>query len=163
MSEGKKDGGFKLVADNRKAFHEYFVLDRFEAGMVLTGTEIKSAREGKVQLRDAYAELHAGEVWLKNAHFSPYSHGNIWNHEPTKKRKLLMRKAEIRKLTGKTVEKGLTLIPLKVYLKNGWLKCELGLCKGKKDHDKRDTIAEREQNLEAKRAMRARNSGGRDD
>ena len=163
MSGAKKEGGFKLVTENRKAFHEYFVLDRFETGMVLTGTEIKSAREGKVQLRDSYAELVKGEVWLKNAHFSPYSHGNIWNHEPTKKRKLLLRKAEIRKLTGKTVEKGLTLIPLKMYLKNGWLKCELGLCKGKKDHDKRDSIAEREQNLEAKRAMRARNSGSRDD
>jgi SsrA-binding protein len=163
MSGAKKDGGSKLVTENRKAFHDYFVLDRFETGIVLTGTEIKSAREGKVQLRDSYAELEKGEIWLKNAHFSPYSHGNIWNHEPTKKRKLLMRKAEIRKLTGKTVEKGLTLVPLKMYLKNGWLKCELGLCKGKKDHDKRDSIAEREQNLEAKRAMRARNAGGRDD
>lgn len=157
MNQKSKEGGFKIVAENRKAFHEYFILDRFETGIVLTGTEIKSAREGKVQLRDAYAELEKGEVWLKNAHFSPYSHGNIWNHEPTKKRKLLMRRSEIRKLTGKTVEKGLTLIPLKMYLKNGWLKCELGLCRGKKTHDKRDSIAEREQEREAQKAMRARN------
>lgn len=163
MGGDKKDGGFKLVTENRKAFHDYFVLDRFETGIVLTGTEIKSARQGKVQLRDAYAEIVQGEVWLRNAHFSPYSHGNIWNHEPTKKRKLLMRKAEIRKLTGKTVEKGLTLVPLKMYLKNGWLKCEVGLCKGKKSHDKRDSITEREQNLEAKRAMHARNTRSQDD
>jgi SsrA-binding protein len=149
---------FKLVADNRKAFHEYFVLDKLEAGIVLTGTEIKSAREGKVQLRDAYADIYNGEAWLLNAHFSPYSHGNIWNHEPTKKRKLLLHRAEIDKLTGKALEKGLTLIPLKMYLKRGILKCELGVCRGKQLHDKRAAAAEKDQEREARQAMSLRNS-----
>jgi SsrA-binding protein len=158
VSGAKKEGGFKLVTENRKAFHEYFVLDRFETGMVLTGTEIKSAREGKVQLRDSYAELVKGEVWLKNAHFSPYSHGNIWNHDPTKKRKLLLHKQEIVKLFAKIREKGLTVIPLKMYLKNGRLKCELGVCKGKKLHDKREAQQNREVEMEAKKAMSHRNA-----
>ena len=143
--------GFKLVADNRKAFHDYFVLDRIEAGLVLTGTEIKSAREGRVQLRDAYGDIVNGEAWLMNAHFSPYSHGNIWNHEPTKKRKLLLHKREIEKLSSKALEKGLTLIPLKLYLKEGLLKCELGVCRGKKSHDKREATAERDQQRDAQR------------
>lgn len=150
--------GFKLVADNRKAFHDYFVLDRIEAGLVLTGTEIKSAREGRVQLRDAYGDIVNGEAWLMNAHFSPYSHGNIWNHEPTKKRKLLLHKREIEKLSSKGLEKGLTLIPLKLYLKEGLLKCELGVCRGKKSHDKREATAERDQQREAQQAMSLRNS-----
>ena len=102
------------------------MLDRIEAGLVLSGTEVKSAREGKVQLREAYADIVNGEAWLLNAHFSPYSHGNIWNHDPTKKRKLLLHRKEIDKLTGKALEKGLTLIPLKMYLKHGLLKCEWG-------------------------------------
>jgi len=154
--------GFKIVTENRKAFHEYFVLERFETGMVLCGTEIKSAHEGKVQLRDAYADIHQGEAWLFNAHFSPYSHGNIWNHEPTKKRKLLMHKREIEKLKGKVKEKGLTLIPLKMYLKNGWLKCELGLCKGKKIHDKREAEQTRDIELEARKSLGRRNKGKQD-
>jgi SsrA-binding protein len=149
---------FKLVADNRKAYHDYFVLDRLEAGIVLTGTEIKSAREGRVQLRDSYADVVNGEAWLMNSHFSPYSHGNIFNHEPTKKRKLLLHRREIDKISGKALEKGLTLIPLKMYLKNGRLKCELGICRGKKDHDKRAATKEREQTMEAKKAMSLRNS-----
>lgn len=154
--------GFKIVTENRKAFHDYFVLDRFEAGMVLTGTEIKSARQGKVQLRDSYADIIAGEAWLFNSHFSPYSHGNIWNHEPTKKRKLLMHKREINKLTGKVKEKGLTLIPLKLYLKNGLLKCELGLCKGKKHHDKREAEQTRDIELEARKSLGRRSKGSED-
>jgi len=154
--------GFKIVTENRKAFHEYFVLERFETGMVLTGTEIKSAREGKVQLRDAYADIQQGEAWLFHAHFSPYSHGNIWNHEPTKKRKLLMHKREINKLTGKVKERGLTLIPLKMYLKNGWLKCELGLCKGKKTHDKREAEQKRDVELEARKSLGRRSKGKED-
>ena len=158
MSGVKKDGGFKLVTENRKAFHEYFILDRFETGMVLTGTEIKSAREGKVQLRDSYAELDKGEVWLKNAHFSPYSHGNIWNHDPTKKRKLLLHKAEITKMHAKIREKGLAVIPLRLYLKGGILKCELGVCKGKKMHDKREAEHNRDADMEAKKAMAQRNA-----
>lgn len=152
---------FKPVAENRKATHDYFVLERFEAGLVLTGTEIKSAREGKVQLRDSYADVIAGEAWLCNAHFSPYSHGNIWNHDPTKRRKLLLHKREIEKLHSKIREKGLTLIPLKVYLKNGLLKCEIGVCKGKKSHDKREAQHKRDQEMEAKKAMSLRNARGR--
>ena len=158
VDEKKAKTGFKLVADNRKALHDYFILERFEAGMVLSGTEIKSARLGKVQLRDAYAEIEAGEAWLMNAHISPYSHGNIWNHEPTKKRKLLLHRSELRRLTGKTREKGLTLIPLKVYLKDDWLKCELGLAKGKKLHDKREAEIARAQEKEARVAMSQRNA-----
>lgn len=150
---GSEGTGFKLVTENRKAYHDYFVLERFETGMVLSGTEIKSAREGKVQLRDSYADIDRGEAWLFNAHFSPYSHGNIWNHEPTKKRKLLMHKREIDKLTGRVKEKGLTLIPLKLYLKNGWLKCELGLCKGRKLHDKREAEQNRDIDMETKKML----------
>lgn len=150
--------GHKLVTENRKAYHDYFILERLEAGLVLTGTEIKSAREGKVQLRDSYAEIVGGEAWLRNAHFSPYSHGNIWNHEPTKKRKLLLHRKEIDKLTGKTREKGLTLVPLKMYLKDGLLKCELGVCKGKKTHDKREAIQARDEEMQAKKAVAQRNA-----
>jgi SsrA-binding protein len=159
---GSEGTGFKIVTENRKAFHDYFVMERFETGMVLTGTEIKSAREGKVQLRDSYADIVSGEAWLFNAHFSPYSHGNIWNHEPTKKRKLLMHKREINKLTGKVKEKGLTLIPLKMYLKNGWLKCELGLCKGKKFHDKREAEQTRDIEMEARKQLGRRSKGAKD-
>lgn len=157
------ESGNKLIADNRKAYHDYFILEKYEAGIVLTGTEIKSARGGKVQLRDSYADVEGGEAWLKNAHFSPYTHGNIWNHEPTKKRKLLLHKREIEKLLGKTREKGLTLIPLKMYLKNGILKCELGVCKGKKTHDKREAIQARDEEMQARKAMSQRNAGYRED
>lgn len=163
MSAQKTAEGVKPVADNRKAYHDYFILEKYEAGLVLTGTEIKSARSGKVQLRDSFAEVEGGEAWLKNAHFSPYSHGNIWNHEPTKKRKLLLHKSEIEKLFGKVREKGLTLIPLRLYLKNGRLKCEIGVCKGKKLHDKREAIQARDQDLEARKALRQRNAGYRED
>lgn len=152
----------KIIAENRKAFHDYHILDRLEAGLVLTGTEIKAARAGKVQLRDSYADIVGGEAWLMNTHISHYSHGNIWNHEPTKKRKLLLHRAEIDKLSGKVKEKGLTLIPLKMYLKEGYLKCELGLCKGKQTHDKREAVREREETMEAKRAMSQRNARNRE-
>ncbi len=154
--------GSKPVADNRKAFHDYHVLERLEAGVVLTGTEIKSAREGKVQLRDSYADVLEGEVWMLNAHFSPYSHGNIWNHDPTKKRKLLLHKKEIRKLAVTVREKGLALIPLRVYLKGGLLKCELGICKGKKMHDKREAEQKRDVEMEARKTMALRNARNRD-
>ncbi len=149
---------FKLVAENRKAFHDFFILEKLEAGLVLTGTEIKSARQGKVQLRDSFADITGGEAWLVNAHFSPYSHGNIWNHDPTKKRKLLLHKQEIVKLFAKVREKGLTLVPLKVYLKNGRLKCEIGVCKGKKLHDKREAQQNRDIDMEARKAMSLRNA-----
>jgi SsrA-binding protein len=154
----EKKTGFQIVAENRKAFHEYHILERLEAGLVLTGTEIKSARLGKVQLRDAYADIVDGEAWLANAHISPYSHGNIWNHEPTKRRKLLLHKREILKLKTKAQEKGLTIIPLKMYLKAGLLKCELGIARGKKLHDKREADQKRTIEAEARRAVSLRNS-----
>lgn len=150
--------GIKLVSENRRAYHDFFILEKLEAGLVLTGTEIKSAREGKVQLRDSYADIVGGEAWIVNAHFSPYSHGNIWNHDPTKKRKLLLHKQEIVKLFAKIREKGLAVIPLKLYLKNGLLKCEIGVCKGKKLHDKREAAQTRDQEMEAKQAMNQKNS-----
>ncbi|WP_321475279.1 SsrA-binding protein SmpB [uncultured Paludibaculum sp.] len=150
--------GIKLVSENRRAYHDFFILEKLEAGLVLTGTEIKSAREGKVQLRDSYADIVNGEAWILNAHFSPYSHGNIWNHDPTKKRKLLLHKQEIVKLFAKIREKGLAVIPLKLYLKNGLLKCEIGVCKGKKLHDKREAQQTRDQEMEAKQAMNVKNS-----
>ncbi len=148
----------RIVAENRKALHDYYVLERLEAGLVLTGTEIKSARQGKVQLRDSYADVIGGEVWLLNTHFSPYSHGNIWNHEPTRKRKLLLHRSEIEKLASKVREKGLSLVPLKLYLKSGRLKCELGVCRGKKLHDKREAEQARERDMEARKAMSLRNA-----
>lgn len=152
----RENEGNKTIADNRAAHHEYFVLETIEAGLVLTGTEVKAARNGKVQLKDGWAEVRAGEAWLENVHISEYSHGNQMNHRPVHARKLLMHKREIEKLHGKTREKGLSLIPLKMYLKAGRIKCELGLAKGKKLHDKRATIKEREQEAEARVAMKAR-------
>jgi SsrA-binding protein len=158
----KDPSDLKLVADNRKAFHDYFVLERLEAGLVLTGTEIKSAREGKVQLRDSYADVEGGEAWLIHAHFSPYSHGNIWNHDPTKKRKLLLHRREIDKLYAKIREKGLALVPLRIYLKHGLLKCEIGVCKGKKLHDKREAQQNRDIDMDARQQMRQRNFRSQD-
>ncbi|MCS7042270.1 MAG: SsrA-binding protein SmpB [Bryobacteraceae bacterium] len=155
---GENTPSVKVVAENRRAFHDYHVLEKLEAGLALTGTEIKSARQGKVQLRDAYADVIGGEAWLLNAHFSPYSHGNIWNHEPTRKRKLLLHRQEIDRLASKVIEKGLTLIPLRLYLKKGRLKCELGVCRGKKLHDRREAEQAREKEMEARRAMSLKNA-----
>jgi len=141
------------IAVNRKAFHNYEILERFEAGMVLTGTEIKSARDGRVNLKDAYGLVKAGEVWLLNCHISPYSHGNFANHDPLRTRKLLLNRSEIHRLIGKTVEKGLTLVPLRVYLKGGRLKCEIALAKGRKLHDKREVSRQKTIDKEAKQAV----------
>ncbi len=127
-----------------------------EAGLVLTGTEVKSARDGKIQLKDAFAEVSGNEAWLVNAHIGQYSHGNIMNHEPTRKRKLLLHRQEIAKLLGTTREKGLTLVPTKLYLKNGLIKVELAVGKGKKLHDKRESEWEREMEAEARAGMRRR-------
>jgi len=146
--------GRKILADNRPAGHNYFLFDRFEAGMALTGTEVKSAREGKVQLKDAYAEVVGNEAWLVNAHISHYSHGNLGNHDPLRRRKLLLHRSEIDKLIGKTREKGLALIPTKLYLKEGRIKCELALARGKKLHDKREAEAKRTAEAEARVALR---------
>ncbi len=144
----------KILSDNRHAAHNYVLMERFEAGLALTGTEVKSAREGKIQLKDSYGEVVNFEAWLVNAHISPYSHGNRENHDPLRRRKLLLHRREIDKLLGKTREKGLTLIPTKVYLRNGRIKCELALGRGKKLHDKREAERVRTQEAEARAAIR---------
>ncbi len=149
----KEQTGIKILSDNRQAHHNYFLQDRFEAGLVLTGTEVKAARGGKIQLRDSYGEIHNNEAWLCNAHISEYSHGNLFNHNPVRKRKLLLHRREIDKLLGKTQNKGLTLIATKLYLKNGRVKCELALAVGKKMHDKRDADRKRTQEAEAKAGL----------
>ncbi|MBM3748044.1 MAG: SsrA-binding protein SmpB [Acidobacteria bacterium] len=148
----------KLLASNRQASHNFFLLERFEAGLALTGTEVKSAREGSVQLKESYAEVRNGEAWLVDAHFSPYSHGNRANHDPLRDRKLLLHRREIDKLLGKTREKGLTLIPTRIYLKEGRIKCELALARAKKLHDKRAAARDRATKDEARRALRGRKS-----
>ncbi len=152
----KTVSGQKLVASNRKAFHDYFIMDKFEAGMVLAGTEVKSIREGRINLKDSYAAIKDGEAFLFNCHISPYSHGNRENHEPTRARKLLLHRQEIRKLIGKTQEKGLTLVPLRVYLTRGRVKIELGVARGKKDYDKRETERRKEVDRETRAAMKTR-------
>ena len=144
------------ISVNRQAFHNYDIIERFEAGMVLTGTEIKSARDGRVNLKDAYGIVKTGEVWLLNCHISPYSHGNYANHEPLRTRKLLLKRSEINRLIGRTTEKGLTLVPLRLYLKNGRLKCELALAKGRKVYDKREVSRQKTIDKETKQALRER-------
>jgi len=134
----------KNITVNRKARHKYFIIQSFEAGIVLTGTEVKALRQGKANLVDSYASLENAEVWLMSANISAYEQGNINNHEPTRKRKLLLKKSEIRRLIGKVKEKGLTLIPLRLYFKNGKVKVELAVAKGKKVYDKREAIAKRD-------------------
>jgi SsrA-binding protein len=146
----------KDVAVNRQAFHNYEIIEKFEAGMVLTGTEIKSAREGRVNLKDAYGIVKNAEIWLLNCHISPYSHGNYANHDPLRTRKLLMHRSEIKRLIGRTTERGLTLVPLKVYLKNGRMKCELALAKGRKVHDKREVARKKTIDKETRQALRER-------
>jgi SsrA-binding protein len=145
----------KNISENKKAYHDYFVEETFETGIALTGTEVKSLRENRATLRDAFATVRAGEVWLHHLHISPYSHGNRSNVDPDRPRKLLLHKSEIRYLIGKTKEKGFTLVPLKMYFaENGLAKVELGLVRGKKLYDKRDTIAKRDQERDVERAMR---------
>ncbi|WP_337866144.1 SsrA-binding protein SmpB [Ignavibacterium sp.] len=144
----------KNITVNRKARHEYHILQTFEAGIVLVGTEVKALREGKANLVDSYAAIKNGEVWLIGAHISEYKQGNINNHNPTRDRKLLLNKSEIRKLIGKTREKGLTLIPLRMYFKIGRVKVELALAKGKKSYDKRETIAKRDFQREQERKIK---------
>ncbi len=146
----------KIVTENRKARHEYFILETFEAGLALTGTEVKSLRAGKANLQDSYARVENAELMLYNMHISPYDQGNRFNHEPKRIRRLLMHKQEIMRLLGKTREKGLALIPLKVYFKDGLAKVELALAKGKKLYDRRDDIAERDARREMDRAVKER-------
>ena len=151
-----EDGEETLIADNRKAFFDYHILETFEAGLVLQGTEVKSIREGRVNLRDSFARVEDGEVWVYNIHISPYSHRGYADHEPTRRRKLLLHRQEIRKLIGKTVERGMTLVPLRLYFKNGKAKMALSLAKGKQAHDKRDAIRKREVDRETRAAVKSR-------
>lgn len=146
----------KILSTNRQAEHLYFLIERFEAGLELTGTETKAIRNGKASLKESYAAIRNGEAWLLNCHISPYEFGNIHNHDPLRKRKLLLHRQEIRKLTGKTTEKGLTLIPTKMYLKDGRIKCEIALAKGKKLYDKRETERRKTADREARQAIRQR-------
>jgi SsrA-binding protein len=146
----------KLVCRNRKAYFEYTIDDLFEAGLVLRGTEVKSLRLGKANIQDAYARFRDGEIYLLNAHISPYPHAAGENHEPTRPRKLLLRRRELKRLMGKLTERGYTLIPLKLYFKNEYAKVELGLAKGKKKADKRETIRRREEQREMERARKRR-------
>jgi len=151
-----KDIAIKILSHNRQAGHNYFLLDRFEAGMVLTGTEVKSAKDGQIQLKEAYVSVLGDEAWLINAHISQYSHGNRENHPPVRNRKLLLHRREIDKLQVQTRDKGLALIPTKIYLKHGRIKCELAVAKGKKLHDKRETERARTADAEARAEMRRR-------
>jgi SsrA-binding protein len=151
-----KEDAFKLISVNRQAYHDYTVEQTFEAGIALVGTEIKSIREGKVNLRGSYALIRNGEVWLENAHIAVYDFGNRFNHEPLRRRKLLLHRREILQLERKVATKGLTLIPLKLYLKGGRAKIELGLARGKKLYDKRAALAERDVKREMERIVRGR-------
>jgi SsrA-binding protein len=146
----------KVITVNRQAYHDYFVERTIEAGISLMGTEIKSIRDGKVNLRGSYAMIRNGEVWLENAHIAIYEHGNRYNHDPMRNRKLLLHRREIEQLEAKVATKGLTLIPLKLYLKGGRAKIELGLCRGKKLYDKREAIAERDARRDIERIVRGR-------
>jgi len=146
----------RLVCRNRKAYFEYTIDDLYEAGLVLKGTEVKSLRLGKANIEDAYARFRDGEIFLLNAHISPYPHAGEENHEPTRPRKLLLRRREMKRLLGKLTERGYTLIPLKLYFKNEYAKVELGLAKGKKKADKRETIRRREEQRELERARKRR-------
>ena len=150
--------GTKTIADNRKAFHDYFVLERYEAGIELAGTEVKSIRAGQVNLKDSYCTVKNGELFVRAMHISPYEHGNIFNKDPVRPRRLLMHKREIAKLNARVMQDGVALVPLSLYFKDSRVKVELGLCKGKKLHDKRDSAAERESKRDMERAMKERNT-----
>jgi SsrA-binding protein len=153
----EKENQHKVVATNRKAYHDYFIEEKLEAGVMLRGTEVKSLRDGRANLQDSYASVDDGEVFLHHCHISPYSHGNIMNHDPLRPRKLLLHRKEINKLIGKTQQKGLTLIPLRIYFsKQGKAKVELALAKGKKQYDRRESIKAREAGREVERAIKGR-------
>jgi len=152
----KADAGEKVLATNRKALFHYHVLERAEAGLVLLGTEVKSIREGGLNFSDSYVDLRRGELFLVGCRVAPYSHGNSMNHAPERDRKLLLRKREILKLGGRATERGLTLVPLRAYLKNGRVKMEIGLARGKQAHDKREALRRKDQERETRQAMRRR-------
>src|SRR5216684_7442532 len=144
------------IAENRKAYHDFHLLETFEAGVALLGTEVKAIREGRVNLRDSFARLEGGEIFLYNVNISAYSHRGYAEHEPLRRRKLLLHREEIRKLIGKTIERGMTLVPVRLYFKNGRVKVALGLAKGKKEYDKRETIKRRETDRETRAAVKSR-------
>ena len=157
MAKYKTDG--KLIANNKKAYHDYFILDKFEAGISLHGTEVKSLRMGKCSIKEAFVRIENGEVFIYGMHISPYEKGNIFNKDPLRVRKLLLHKSEINKLIGKTKEKGITIMPLRVYFKGSLVKVEIGIAKGKKLYDKRQDIAKKDQQREAQRDFKVRNFG----
>ena len=152
-----KQKGVKEITANRKAFHEYFVLERYEAGIELAGTEVKSIRGGNVNLKDAFCTIKNGELFIRGMHISPYEHGNIFNKDPVRPRRLLMHKREILKLNARVMQDGVALIPLSLYFKDSRVKVEMGLCKGKKLHDKRDSEADRQSKRDIDRMMKERN------
>src|SRR5262245_50938303 len=152
----ERDKAKTNIAENRKAFHDFHLFESFEAGVVLLGTEVKAIREGRVNLRDSFARVEDGEVYLHNVNISPYSHRGYADHEPLRRRKLLLHREEIRKLTGRTVEKGMTLIPVRMYFKDGRVKVAVSLAKGKKEYDKRETIKRREADRETRAAVKQR-------
>jgi SsrA-binding protein len=147
----------KIICNNKKAYHEYFIEEKFEAGMVLTGTEVKSIRMGKANLNDSFALVRSGEAFLNNLHISPYDFGNRENHDPDRMRKLLLHKKEITKLFSRIREQGYSLVPLRLYLKNGLVKVEMGLAKGKKLYDKRQDLKQKDHKLEMAKALKSRN------
>ncbi|MDD2561683.1 MAG: SsrA-binding protein SmpB [Eubacteriales bacterium] len=149
-----KTKGIKIVADNRRARHDYFVEESYECGIELKGTEVKSMRQGKVNLKESYARVKDGQVWAEGMHISPYEQGSIFNADPLRPKRLLLHKSEIRKLQAQVMRQGMTLIPLKIYLKDGRMKLELGVCRGKHLHDKRDDIADRDAKRDMERALR---------
>jgi SsrA-binding protein len=149
----------RVISTNRKAFHNFTILETYEAGLALRGTEVKSLRESQVNFKDCYASIDNGEAWLVGCHISPYHHGSDANHDPERRRKLLLHRREIARLLGKVAERGLTLVPLRLYLKNGRVKVELGLARGKKLHDKRASIRERDERREMAQAARAHQRG----
>ena len=146
--------GIRTIAQNRKAFHDYFVEEKIECGLALFGTEVKSIRQGKVNLKESWAQIRKGEVWVEGMHISPYEQGNIFNRDPLRAKKLLLHRREIRKLDGLVMRQGYTLIPLEMYFRDGRVKVELGLCKGKQLHDKRDSMARKDSEREIQRALR---------
>lgn len=152
--------GTKVIADNRKAFHDYFIEDRFEAGIVLTGTEVKSIRAGKMNLKDSYVQIKDGEMWLVGVHISPYEQGNRFNPDPLRNRKLLMHKREIIRLYSVIKQEGLTLVPTQCYFRDGKVKVEIGLARGKKNYDKRDALASRDAQRDIQRTMKDRKLRG---
>ncbi len=155
----KAGNGEKLIANNKKAYHDYFILEKYEAGIALNGTEVKSLRMGKCSIKEAYVRIENGEVYIYGMHISPYEKGNIFNRDPLRTRKLLLHRSEINKLTGKIKEKGMTIMPLRVYFKGSLVKVEIGLARGKKIYDKRQDIAKKDQEREARRDFKVRNLG----